>query len=245
MSLSTCSMPRIGGAARAPLLNGIPRPLHNGIPRPLHNGIPRPCSVRGTAFHGRTHAAAHQRPTLLKQSSLVNFKHQQQVCPGSRIASARFPHVCAATMEVEQAPPLSKEREVLRSTSHDAGLHVEVAKAGDKYEVVLTPQPSRPMLLHWGVDNWNAPPQSLWPPGTQQAGDKACQTPFPPSGPIHFSLDEESCPSSLSFVLKETEPENWLNDGGVDFNVTLKPPSIETLVDQVRVWHVNRSAALT
>jgi len=38
----------------------------------------------------------------------------------------------------------------------------------------------------------------------------------------------------ITFVLKETEPENWLNDGGVDFTVTLKPPNIDTIVDQVR-----------
>eukprot|EP00200_Dunaliella_tertiolecta_P010550 CAMPEP_0202370036 /NCGR_PEP_ID=MMETSP1127-20130417/1744_1 /ASSEMBLY_ACC=CAM_ASM_000462 /TAXON_ID=3047 /ORGANISM="Dunaliella tertiolecta, Strain CCMP1320" /LENGTH=1145 /DNA_ID=CAMNT_0048965873 /DNA_START=13 /DNA_END=3450 /DNA_ORIENTATION=- len=213
-SFSICNRPHIG-YARAP------------FPHHANRVIPKPCSVHSTAASHGIHAA-NLRPTQLKLSNLVGLRHQQQVCLGSRISSSRF-IVGAATLEgAEQV-----EREVLRSTSHDAGLHVEVAKAGDKYEVVLTPQPSRPMLLHWGVDNWNVPPQSLWPQGTQQAGDKACQTPFPPSGSIYFSLDEESCPSSLSFVLKETEPENWLNDGGVDFTVTLKPPSIDTLVNQI------------
>lgn len=49
-----------------------------------------------------------------------------------------------------------------------------------------------------------------------------------------FFAPQDHCPSMITFVLKETEPENWLNDGGVDFTVTLKPPNIDTIVDQVR-----------
>jgi len=44
---------------------------------------------------------------------------------------------------------------------------------------------------------------------------------------------QDECPSALVFVLKETEPENWLNDGGTDFKISLKPPSVEAIVNQV------------
>ena len=35
------------------------------------------------------------------------------------------------------------------------------------------------------------------------------------------------------FVLKETEPENWLNSGAGDFVAQLKPPDLSNVVDKV------------
>jgi hypothetical protein len=37
----------------------------------------------------------------------------------------------------------------------------------------------------------------------------------------------------LVFVLKETEPERWLNSGGGDYVAQLKPPELGSLVDKV------------
>lgn len=44
---------------------------------------------------------------------------------------------------------------------------------------------------------------------------------------------QEGCPKRVVFVLKETEPENWISNGG-DFSAYLKPPGVEEVVDQVR-----------
>ena len=49
---------------------------------------------------------------------------------------------------------------------------------------------------------------------------------------------QEDCPASIEFVLKETDPENWLSDGGVDFNITLKPPKVEALIEKVRLFGI-------
>ena len=43
---------------------------------------------------------------------------------------------------------------------------------------------------------------------------------------------QEGCPKRVVFVLKETEPEAWINNGG-DFNAYLKPPGVDEVVDKV------------
>ena len=48
------------------------------------------------------------------------------------------------------------------------------------------------------------------------------------------SCVQEVCPASMEFVLKETEPENWLKDGATDFKLLLKPPSVGNVVEEVR-----------
>ena len=35
------------------------------------------------------------------------------------------------------------------------------------------------------------------------------------------------------FVLKETSPENWVNNGGTDFAVQLKPPDFSDVANKV------------
>ena len=66
-----------------------------------------------------------------------------------------------------------------------------------------------------------------------QIDDKAVQTPFDGSGRVHISFPAKACPSRVVFVLKETEPEAWLNSGAGDFVAQLKPPDLTDLVDKV------------
>lgn len=101
----------------------------------------------------------------------------------------------------------------------------------DAFTVHITA--SRPnLILHWAVDDWKLPPQSSWPPGTNQVDDKAVQTPICSKGKeelvITFPVDQ--APSRLVFVLKEGE--TWINNSG-DFSIQLKSPGIQELVDTV------------
>ncbi len=59
------------------------------------------------------------------------------------------------------------------------------------------------------------------------------QTPFDGSGRVRISFPAKACPSRVVFVLKETEPEAWLNSGAGDFVAQLKPPDLTDLVDKV------------
>ena len=44
---------------------------------------------------------------------------------------------------------------------------------------------------------------------------------------------QSGCPKRVVFVLKETEPEAWISNGG-DFSAYLKPPGVDEVVDRVR-----------
>lgn len=91
---------------------------------------------------------------------------------------------------------------------------------------------SRPNLtLHWAINDWVLPAAENWPQGTNQAGDKAVQTPFGPSNEVSITFSGTKCPSRVVFVLKDGE--KWMNSGGGDFVAHLKPPSSTELVDKV------------
>jgi len=111
---------------------------------------------------------------------------------------------------------------------------VHVVKGVDgSYTVDLQAEPVRPMVLHWALSEWIAPPENIWPPNTRREGDKACQTPFGGDGRIRMHFPQAICPQGIVFVLKELAPEAWINDGGTDFQVHLRPPGIETVASKV------------
>lgn len=43
---------------------------------------------------------------------------------------------------------------------------------------------------------------------------------------------QEHCPNRVVFVVKETEPERWISNGG-DFTAYLKPPTVEDTLAKV------------
>ncbi len=43
---------------------------------------------------------------------------------------------------------------------------------------------------------------------------------------------QAACPKRVVFVLKETEPERWISNGG-DFYAYLKPPGVDEVVEKV------------
>ena len=65
-------------------------------------------------------------------------------------------------------------------------MEVTVSLTGDCYEVDIAALRPRPMVLHWGINDWNSAPTEARPPGTVQIDDKAVQTPF--QGGQHVKL---------------------------------------------------------
>ena len=51
---------------------------------------------------------------------------------------------------------------------YDAGVEIRTSRSADAYTVDVTADPVRPMVLHWAVNEWQAPPPDSWPPGTNQ-----------------------------------------------------------------------------
>ena len=48
--------------------------------------------------------------------------------------------------------------------------------------------------------------------------------------------EQAACPKRVVFVLKETEPERWISNGG-DFYAYLKPPGVDEVVEKVYESH--------
>ena len=51
---------------------------------------------------------------------------------------------------------------------YDAGVEIRTSRSADAYMVDVTADPVRPMVLHWAINEWQAPPLDSWPPGTNQ-----------------------------------------------------------------------------
>lgn len=151
-------------------------------------------------------------------------------CTAAVLQSRTRSTVVARAAAAEVAAPA---REVLSTQSFDHGISAELTKAGDSYELDIRALEAKPRLLHWAVNAWNLPPQAAWPQGTNQVDDKACQTPFSGGNHVRIVFPEGECPQRVVFVIKEQEPENWLNDGGVDFAVHIKAPELKEVEARV------------
>ena len=56
---------------------------------------------------------------------------------------------------------------------------------------------------------------------------------FQLSCPAKSQWLQDKCPGTLVFVLKELDPENWINGGG-NFTVVLRQPDSSSIVRKVR-----------
>ncbi|KAK9807043.1 hypothetical protein WJX72_011773 [[Myrmecia] bisecta] len=138
-----------------------------------------------------------------------------------------------AVATTEELVATSHEAEVIATTKYDCGITVVVSKDATRYKVAVTANPWRPMVLHWAINDWKPAPEASRPPGTVTIDDKAVQTPIPEGQPLVISFPEDSCPNRVVFVLKETQPEAWINNGGCDFAAQLKPPGVRDVIDKV------------
>lgn len=60
--------------------------------------------------------------------------------------------------------------------------------------------------------------------------------------PQLFDDTQDKCPGTLVFVLKELDPENWINGGG-NFTVVLRQPDSSSIVRKVRQLESERNNA--
>ena len=95
--------------------------------------------------------------------------------------------------------------------------------------------------LHWSQNSFAAaPPQALWPPGTQQVDDLAVQTPFEAgadgSGKLTIRVPKAGRTAmNLDSVLRATPefgPEKWYNNGGANYGVNLDKPTTRKMLDE-------------
>lgn len=149
----------------------------------------------------------------------------------SQVSKQRNGHVPQAAA-VHEAPAVAQPK-VLSHTSYDGGIDVDAVKADGKYEVTVTAHQARPMVLHWAVNDWECPPESAWPQNTNKVDDKAVQSRFQDGRSVKITFSEANCPSRVVFVLKELEPENWLNNNGPGYAVQLKAPDLSSVVNKV------------
>jgi alpha-glucan,water dikinase len=88
------------------------------------------------------------------------------------------------------------------------------------------------MVLHWAINDWEGPPEHIYPPNTHKIDDKAVQTPFEGNRVVRLSFSKADAPERIVFVLKELQPENWINNGSC-YSVQLKPAGVSQLVQRV------------
>ncbi|KAK9862996.1 hypothetical protein WJX84_004122 [Apatococcus fuscideae] len=143
--------------------------------------------------------------------------------PGVSAAAA----VAEAPTSAETSAP-----EVLSTVRFEGGMTVKVGRSDTSWMLDLHLESDSPTLLHWAINDWKLPGKPSWPANTTQVDDKAVQTRFD-NHQIRIEFDDEHCPSRVVFVLKQTEPEKWLNNGGCDFAVMLRPPGVDDVMSKV------------
>jgi alpha-glucan,water dikinase len=109
-------------------------------------------------------------------------------------------------------------------------LAATVTQEQGRFVVMLYSDIAGPLLLHWGIARyssyeWFVPPPSLRPPGTVVSEEHTAQTPFSSSDGLSrlcLEIPEAEAPMGLQFVLKQVEPNRWLNDRGGNFFVPIR-----------------------
>lgn len=162
--------------------------------------------------------------------------HRGPSRPALRVTRAQ------TTMDAPSQPQNLKAKEAETKTTFskrwdEANLEVQVDKTNETFQVTFRnphgPAPRR--VLHWAVNDWQKAEESIWPPGTVAVDDKAVQTPLGQDGGtcMTLNLQQASCPSTLVFVIKELDPERWINGGGSHFTVVLKQPDTDSITSKV------------
>jgi alpha-glucan,water dikinase len=117
------------------------------------------------------------------------------------------------------------------TTRNNMPLLVETKTENEHTEVSFQSPGGKNCLLHWGLrrrtdKEWQMPPQSSWPPGTQAFGPNAVQTPFAETPGAVGAVIRVSLPAtyaSLDFVLFFPGEKRWDNNGGRNYKIVLDP----------------------
>ena len=108
-------------------------------------------------------------------------------------------------------------------------LRASRSRAGDGFVVSVRMDPYRECTLHWGMSRrddsaWEAPPASLWPPGSAAFNVTAVRTPFlhkGGSGEIDFPIPRSPQYASVRFALFYPPEQRWDNNGGRNYTLDL------------------------
>ena len=131
-------------------------------------------------------------------------------------------------MQATVVMAVSMENVELVSRVHEesVGLDITVEKTPSTYEVTVSGDPSK--TLHWAVNEWELPDESVRPAGTVQVDEKAVQTPLAEGGKVVISFPSDTCPTKVVLVVKLGE--EWLRG---DLTIYLKPPGVDDVIAKV------------
>uniref|UniRef100_A0A383WLS7 Uncharacterized protein n=1 Tax=Tetradesmus obliquus TaxID=3088 RepID=A0A383WLS7_TETOB len=207
----------------------------------LGGGSVRTCTlnVHPGRLHARTSCAPARRRQAVAQSfgsalagnasaGVTLVQRTSQVTSIS--CSSRRSSVVAHAVQAPPAPAAAEE--LSRVFYEQGGVTVVATKDASGYSVLVEAQEPRGMVLHWGINEWEAPPQELLPEGSNKVDDKAVQTHFKDGRSVWLHFPTSNAPERIVFVLKELSPENWINNGSC-YSVQLKPPGIDKLISRV------------
>src|SRR6185369_6721640 len=120
------------------------------------------------------------------------------------------------------------------STRSGLKLMVEQREVDQQLELVLRAPGKPECVLHWGLrqprrSDWQLPPRSAWPAGTNAVSSSAAQSPFSiENGDSQFLL--RLTPSEyavLEFALFYPKGGRWDNNGGRNYQVPIAGPHRE------------------
>src|SRR5262245_50657298 len=120
-------------------------------------------------------------------------------------------------------------------------LEAQISRHDSDLELALQTDPSKKVMLHWGLrkpqaERWSLPPQPAWPPGTTVVGQSALQTPFAKTNghaQLTIPLGPAADYSALEFVLFFPDENRWDNNSGRNYQIQLRETPLAAL--QARV----------
>ena len=120
------------------------------------------------------------------------------------------------------------------STRSGLKLIVEQRAVDQNLELVLRTTGRPECVLHWGLrqarkPDWQLPPRSVWPEGTNAVGTSAAQTPFSTQNGeslILLRLDQNDY-NMLEFALFYQKGGRWDNNGGRNYQIPIEGPQRE------------------
>jgi len=124
-----------------------------------------------------------------------------------------------------------------------AGLKLEaqISRRDTEVELALQADPTKKILLHWGLrkqqgEGWALPPQPAWPPGTTLVGQSALQTPFAKSNghaQLTIPLGSGTDYSAFEFVLYFPDENRWDNNSGRNYQIPLRESPLAALQERI------------
>lgn len=155
---------------------------------------PAPCRLHHRLSScRRSHAPSRARSVRLVCNAVVaRAPHDQAVPPAKRTV--------VSTTRCARCLPFATHLHI--HIRYEGGVSIELSTVGSRLEVDIWAEPAKRRVLHWAVNAWELPPQSCWPPNTQQADNKACQTEFTNGNHVKIVFHEHDCPQRVVFVIK-------------------------------------------